>query len=164
MRFVGESIRQQNCTRVSRLRVALVKDSPKNYNKTNVRNGIDPNTALVEPWCHPSILRPSGLLFKWILSTTLIRGWKSELNSMWCNGKESGADQITASDKKSGRMMWAWMESPKWPRELIEAQKQWRRPLKHLFGVWTLSVYWKHVWRSRWFRCQKNLFQFRIFF
>lgn len=50
---------------------------------------LDPNAALVEPWCQPSTLRPGGLVFKWILLTSLIRDWKSQLNSMWWNSKET---------------------------------------------------------------------------
>ena len=90
---------------------------------------LDPNVALVEPWCHPPTLRPGGLVFKWILLTSLIRGWTSQLNTMWCNGKESGADQITALGKRAVRWCSAEMKSLKrHEQEEKEVQKQWRWP------------------------------------
>lgn len=92
---------------------------------------FDPNAALVEPWCHPSTLRPGGLVFKWILLISLIRGWKSQLNSMWWSRTESGADGITALGKTAVGRCGARTKSPKRPaleRE-TEVQKQFSQPL-----------------------------------
>ena len=94
---------------------------------------LDPNTALAQPWCHPSSPGPEGLVFKWILLNKSNRrlGEPSEQHVVSQEGEQSRSKIILAG-KRAARWYRAWAESPEWPaleQKESAVRKQWSQPL-----------------------------------